>query len=177
MDRKVYIGDEIVSLIEYIDSQDDVDCYHCWQDEETQKGYNLKFTRSFEEWSANTSIKSRFIATIKRLSDDVSMGAIFLSPEGTSPDLAILIYKPYRGNGYGVRAFSLGIKHCFEAFSFDYITAGCYAHNIASMKMLQRCGFLPHPQGNQNEKHYRTGEDIVQLDFVTYKPFLAFGEK
>jgi len=168
MNRKKYIFDDTLSLSEYINSEDDLDCYRCWQDDETQSGYNHKLTRSFEEWAENTSIKSGFIATIKRLSDNASIGAIFLSPEDSSPDLAIMIYKPYRGNGYGTRAFLLGIKYCFEVLSLDYIYAGCYPHNISSMKMLQRCGFQPHSAGNQNEKHYLTGEDIIQLDFIKH---------
>jgi RimJ/RimL family protein N-acetyltransferase len=84
------------------------------------------------------------------------------------PDLAIIVFKPYRGKGYGTRAFSLGVKYCFDVLSLDYIFAGCYPHNISSMKMLQKCGFQPHPEGNQNEKHYLTGEDIIQLDFIKY---------
>lgn len=47
MNRKIYLSDEFVSLSEYIDSEDDLDCYNCWQDEDTQSGYNHKFTESF----------------------------------------------------------------------------------------------------------------------------------
>ena len=168
MERKVYLSDDVLSLSEYIEAKDDLDCYHCWQDEETQSGYNHKPIRSYKEWSENTTIKSRFIATIKRLSDNISIGAIFLSPEDTPPDLAIMVFKPYRGNGYGTRAFLLGVKYCFEVLLLDYVYAGCYPYNLSSMKMLQKCGFVPHPEGNVNEKHYRTGEDIIQLDFVIH---------
>jgi RimJ/RimL family protein N-acetyltransferase len=170
MERKVYLSDDVLSLSEYIESEDDLECYHCWQDEETQSGYNHKLTRSFEEWSAttNTTVRARFIATIIRLSDNTGIGTIFLSSEDTPPDLAIMIYRPYRGKGYGTRAFSLGIKYCFEVLSLEYIYAGCYPHNISSMKMLQKCGFQAHPEGNLKEKHYLTGEDITQLDFVKY---------
>ena len=64
--------------------------------------------------------------------------------------------------------FSLGVKYRFETLKLDKIFAGCYADNIASMKMLERCGFQPHPEGNQNEKQYLTGENIIQYDFVIY---------
>ncbi|MDR2559649.1 MAG: GNAT family N-acetyltransferase [Oscillospiraceae bacterium] len=170
MERKTYISDDVISLSEYIDSEDDLDCYRCWQDDETQSGYNHKLTRSFEEWQAttNTTVQARFVATIIRHSDNASIGSIFVSSEDTPSDLAIIIYKPYRGKGYGARAFSLGVKYCFEVLSLDYIHAGCYPHNISSVKMLRKCGFLPHPEGNQNEKHYLTGEDVIQLDFIKY---------
>lgn len=35
--------------------------------------------------------------------------------------------------------------------------------------MLKKCGFIPHPEGNQQEKHFLTGEDITQLDSVYEK--------
>lgn len=170
MDRKIYLSDNVISLAEYIESKDDLDCYNCWTDEETQSGYNHKLTKTFDEWSRETTIKSRFIATIIRLSDNACVGSIFLSPENTPHDLAIMIYTPYRKQGYGTRAFSLGIKYCFEVLKLDKIYAGCYTHNEISMRMLAKCGFQPHPKGNQEEKHYLTGKDITQLDFVKYNP-------
>ena len=166
MERKTYISDNLLSLSEYIDSEDDLDNYNCWQDDETKNGYNHNATETFEEWSRMQQTVPRFIATIVRLSDNVSIGSIFLSPENTPPDLAILIYKPFRKQGYGTRAFSLGIKYCFDVLHLGKIYAGCYPHNIGSMKMLEKCGFQPYPEGNRNEKHYLTGEDITQLDFV-----------
>ena len=168
MERRKYLSDEVLCLSEYIESEDDLECYGCWEDEETQSGYNHKFDSSFDEWSKNTPIKSRFIATIIRLCDNANIGAIFLSPEDTPPDLAIMIYKPYRGKGYGTRAFSLGAKYCFDVLLLERVYAGCYPDNNASLKMLNRCGFQPHPEGNCYEKHYITGEDIIQLDFVKY---------
>ncbi|MDR0288400.1 MAG: GNAT family N-acetyltransferase [Clostridiales bacterium] len=167
MKRRIYLSDEILNLSEYIETEDDLDCYNCWQDEETQSGYNHKSTETFEKFSKD-AIKSRFIATIIRQSDNASIGSIFISPEDTPPDLAIMIFKPYRGNGYGTRAFLLGVKYCFEVLSLDYVYAGCYPHNIPSMKMLQKCGFQPHPEGNKDEKHYLTGKDIIQLDFIKH---------
>jgi len=169
MPRQIYIADEILTLSEYIEAEDDLDCYNCWLDEDTQSGYNFKVTKTFEEWSKETSTKSRFIATIIRLSDNARIGSIFVSPEGTPPDLAIMIYKPYRNKSYGTRAFALGAKYCFDMLKFDYITAGCYPHNTASYKMLQKCGFQPHPEGNIDEKHYLTGEKIIQYDYIKYK--------
>lgn len=44
--------------------------------------------------------------------------------------------------------------------------AGLYPDNIVSRKMLERCGYVPFPDGNVAEKHYITGEDIVQLDYI-----------
>jgi RimJ/RimL family protein N-acetyltransferase len=172
MDRKIYVSDEVISLSEYIDALDDSDCYNCWQDKETQVGYNHKFTKTFDEYT-NGFTHSRFTATIIKTHDKTPVGSIFLSPENTLPDLAIFIYKPYWGKGFGTRAFMLGVRYCFEVLKLTCIYAGCYPHNTASMKMIQKCGFEPHPKGNQIEKHILTGEEIIQLDFVKHNLFTS----
>jgi RimJ/RimL family protein N-acetyltransferase len=54
----------------------------------------------------------------------------------------------------------------FDILKLNRIYAGSYPHNIASQKMLAKCGFKPHPEGNLEEKHYLTGEPIIQYDYV-----------
>lgn len=38
-----------------------------------------------------------------------------------------------------------------------------------SLKMLKKCGFVPHPEGNEEERHFESGEPVIQLDFVKYR--------
>ncbi len=168
MERKIYITDGVLSLAEYVDALDDRALYDCWLDEATQRGYNFKRDETFEEFSSSES-RCRFEATILRCSDGAAIGHISVSPENSPPDLAIMLYRPYRGQGYGTRAFSIAVRYCFETLQLDEIYAGCYASNEASRKMLAACGFQPHPEGNVAEKHYLTGEDIVQYDYVKYR--------
>lgn len=169
MDRKIWIANDILSLVEYMHPIDDVNDYECWQDKATQDGYNFKLEETLEEFRSRP-IKSRFIAIIRRNSDNACIGSVSVSPEGTLPDLAIMLYKPFRHQGYGTIAFSLAIKYCFNVLKIDQLHAGCYETNIVSQKMITRCGFQPYPQGNQLEKHYLTGEPIVQFDFVIMNP-------
>ncbi len=159
-------------MSEYIQAIDGIDFYNCWQEPETQKGYNFRRNEKLEEFN-NGSIKTRFIATIMRCSDSAGIGTIFVSPENSLPDLAIVIYAPYRQQGYGTIAFLLGTQYCFETLKLDQIYAGCYEDNLASKKMLEKCGFQPNPEGNQIEKHYLTGKNITQLDFTKYKSNLS----
>ncbi len=167
VNRKICITNDTLSLSEYIADLDDIDQYNCWLDLETQTGYNHMFTGTFEEFRKG-EIKSRFTATITRCADNACMGSVFVSPENGLPDLAIMMYKPYRNQGFGTMAFSLGVKYCFETLKLDKIFAGCYEDNVASMKMLKKCGFQSNSEGNQKEKHYLTGENIIQYDFVIY---------
>lgn len=169
MNRKVYIADHTLSLAERIPEIDDLPDYECWQDRATQDGYNFALTTPFDEWRA-LPVRSRFIAAIQRNADGVCIGQITVSPEGEPPDLAIMLYKPFRQQGYGTIAFSLGIKYCFEVLKIERLYAGCYETNTSSRKMLIKCGFQPNPQGDQLAKHYLTGEPITQFDFVRINP-------
>ena len=169
--RKIYISDGTVSLVEYIPAEDDPAGFENWQDEETKSGYNYILSDTFDEYSKR-EIKQRFFAAVM-LNGVGVIGAVGLSPDGSPPDLAIWIYKDYRGKGYGTRAFALGVRYCFETLKLEKIYAGCYPHNHASRKMIEKCGFLPHPSGNVHEKHYLAGEPLIQYDFVLYNPDLS----
>ena len=163
--RKIYIADEVISLSEYIESTDDLDCYNCWCEKKTQEDYNSKFTDTFEEFSSQP-INQRFLATIVNNVDDIPIGSIWVSPEGVEPDISLIIYKPYRGMGFESRALALGLKYWFEVLKMKFITAGCYPHDVVSMKILADCGFVRDQKNDSNEKHYLTGEDIIQYVYV-----------
>lgn len=162
--RTVYASDGVVALVEYRPEEDDRAEYECWMDAETQRGYNCIRRESFEEYVEREG-RARFNARICRVSDGALVGAIFLS-KSDPPDLAILVYAPYRGCGLGTRAFRLGADYCLGELRLERIYAGCYEGNLRSMRMLAACGFAPHPEGNSAEKHYLTGEPITQYDFV-----------
>lgn len=165
MTRNIYTTNAELSLAEYCPAIDDKLHYECWQDPATQDGYNYKMHDSFEEFCSRP-IRSRLLAVIIRNTDNTPLGIVSLSPEGSPPDLAIMLYKPYRGKGYGRNAFDLAAKYCMETFELECIYAGCYETNVISQKMLKSCGFIPFPEGDSHEKHYLTGEPITQHDYV-----------
>ncbi len=167
--RKVFIANDILSLVERNPEFDDINDYECWQDKATQDGFNFKHDMTLEAF-CNLPTRSRFIATIQRNSDSACIGSIFVSPEGNLPDLAIMVYEPFRHHGYGTIAFLLGIKYCFDVLKIDKLYAGCYETNIVSQKMLSKCGFQPNPPGDTREKHYLTGKPITQFDFLLSNP-------
>ena len=168
MERKIYISDDQLVLAEYHTALDAEANYNCWQDPDTQAGYNFKMDFTLDTFR-NRPIRSRFLAAIIRKIDNVVIGIVSLSPENTLPDLAIMIYPPYRQQGYGTKAFVLALNYCFRTFNLDQIHAGCYETNIASLKILTTCGFVPHLEGNVAEQHFESGEPITQLDFVKYR--------
>ena len=63
MKRKAYTTDGNINLSEYIEAIDDLDCYNCWCEKETQDDYNSKFTDTFESFSKQP-VNQRFLAVI-----------------------------------------------------------------------------------------------------------------
>ena len=165
MNRSIYISNDILSLVEYQKS-DDCALYDNWQDPETQRGYNGIYFTSFEEYEKKDSLRSRFFAMIRLNDTNETIGAVSVSPPETVLDLAIWIFKPYRRQGYGSSAFALTTKYAIDKLKITELHTGAYPDNIDSQKMLEKCGYIPYPAGNIPEKHYITGADIIQMDYI-----------
>jgi len=165
MNRKIYTSNEILSFVEYQKS-DDRALYENWQDPEMQRGYNGIYFTSFEEFEKRDSLRGRFFAMIRLNSTNEIIGSVGISPPETEPDLAIWIFGPYRRQGYGTSAFALATKYAMDELNIPELHAGAYPDNIGSQKMLKKCGYIPYPAGNIPEKHYITGEDIIQMDYI-----------
>ena len=168
---KKYISNEILCLNETRDA-DYPALYESWRDDDVILGYNYRQTRTFDEYVEHCRNNTYWNAVIARVSDGVLIGRIGLGAgfADDGPDLSITIFKQYRGQGYGTTAFALAVRYCFEVLKLDKVYAGCYADNAASRKTLETCGFEPHPEGNDMDKHILTGENRMQYDFVIMNP-------
>ncbi|MCL2447179.1 MAG: 3-dehydroquinate synthase [Oscillospiraceae bacterium] len=181
MSRALYCANETVSLVEY-QPCDDRALYDCWFDPQTKQGYNgWTPAASFEEFQQNNQQRHEdfingesealLFAMIQCNATGEVVGAVSIAP-GTppefEPDLSIRIFAPYRRQGFGTLAFALAVKYATETLKIAELHAGAYPDNIGSKKMLTRCGFVPLAQCPA-EKHYLTGEDVFQMDYI-YKP-------
>ena len=161
--RRVYIANEAVSLVEYRPC-DDRSLYDCWLDPETKKGYNgFMPAGSFEEFQRRTEPRQLFSAIIQCNRTGELVGALGITQ--AEADLSIRVFAPYRRQGYGTSAFALAAKYAMEVLHMKELHAGAYPDNIGSRKMLERCGFVPLAPCPP-EKHYLTGEDVVQMDYI-----------
>ena len=109
MERKIYISNNVISLAEYLRDIDDPASYENWLDPLTQAGYNYQINIPYEEYHRKV-FRHRFHAVVLRNSDNAVMGSVSVSPEPSLPDLAINLYRPYRGQGIGTTAFALAVK-------------------------------------------------------------------
>jgi ribosomal-protein-alanine N-acetyltransferase len=59
-------------------------------------------------------------------------------------ELGYWIGKPYWGRGYATEAVRALIAHAFDADGFAYVTAGHFADNPASARVIRKLGFADH---------------------------------
>jgi ribosomal-protein-alanine N-acetyltransferase len=57
-------------------------------------------------------------------------------------ELGYWIGKPYWGQGYATEAVMTLVAHAFDVDGFDYVTAGHFADNPASARVLRKLGFV-----------------------------------
>jgi ribosomal-protein-alanine N-acetyltransferase len=166
-DRAVYISNDVLSLVAY-DPCDARALYESWLDPEVQQGFNGVYVTSFDEFTGQKKIdgRTRFTAMIRLDKTGEIIGTVGISPPEDEADLTIRVFKPYRRQGYGTAAFALASKYIVETLKITELHAGAYPDNIGSIKMLERCGYIPNPAGNVPSKHFITGEDIIQLDYM-----------
>lgn len=160
----ILFEDDDIALTQYT-HDDDIDMYECWNDIDTQHGYNVVFTDSFDEFIKFDIEKFRFWVTVIDKRRNEKVGTLRLGLDKICPDLAIWIYPQYRNIGYGTRSFRLALKFIFQNYRYKEISAGCYSDNTYSMKMLIKVGFDRYPDGDAVETNCFTGESIVQKEF------------
>ncbi len=169
--KMIYIENNKISLIRY-SHEDDKDMYDCWNDIETQKGYNAIIDESFEEFCDFNIDKYRFWVTIISKEKRCSIGTVRLCSDIINPDLSIWVYKPYRCKGYGTEAFHLSMEFCFTNYRLSEIVAGCYEDNLKSIRMLRTLGFSRNEKNDLVEKNIFTGKITKQLAFrITYDDY------
>ncbi|NLD87813.1 MAG: GNAT family N-acetyltransferase [Clostridiales bacterium] len=158
------IENDLIGLSPYTHA-DDADMFACWQNIDTQKGYNGIFNQTFNEFKEFNIEQFTFWVTVTDKKTSKKVGVLRLGLDEICPDLAIWIYPRYRNRGYGTQSFALALKYIFEHFPYSEISAGCFEDNISSIKMLTKIGFVRYPDGDVAEKSCFTGETIRQLEF------------
>lgn len=154
-----------LGLLQYT-HDDDVDMHRCWQDIDTQKGYNGAYYESLESYAAGINIERfKFWVTVVDKATGSKVGSLRLGLDEECPDLAIWIYPEYRNMGYGLKSFRLALGCVFETCGLNEVYAGCFEDNKYSLAILQKLGFERHPEGDDVEQHFLTGKNTTMFDY------------
>ena len=80
-----------------------------------------------------------------RMSDNALVGGVTLSNirygASRSAQLGYWVGAPYVRRGYATAAVNALAAHAFETIDLNRLVAACQPENIASQKLLERCGF------------------------------------
>ncbi len=58
-----------------------------------------------------------------------------------SAELGYWLAEPFWGRGIATKAVNLMLEHGFATLQLNRIYAGVFEHNLASMRVLEKCGF------------------------------------
>ena len=64
-------------------------------------------------------------------------------PELSETEVGYLLDKPFWGKGYATEATRASLQLGFEKFDLDHIIALVHPQNTASLRVIQKCGFVP----------------------------------
>ncbi len=149
--------------------------YQIWRDEEVQQGFNAPLPwPTFESWLAFWSAPERpprrYVGTILRLPEEKPVGFVSLAPAGREPDLAIVLEAGSRGRGLGTEAMRFAADHVVRAFGLPYVVAGAFEHNRASLRMLEKAGFVRAPEEDVTEENRFGPGEVRQLGWRRDRP-------
>ena len=78
-------------------------------------------------------------------------------PTRTQADLGYVFDPAYGGNGYATEAVSAMVAHAFDQLGVRRITAGCFADNRASVRILEKLGMRREQHGVGDSWHAELG--------------------
>lgn len=78
-------------------------------------------------------------------------------PPRTEADVGYIFDPAYGGLGYATEAVTAMVAHAFDRLSVRRITAGCFADNLASVRILEKVGMRREQHGVGDSWHAELG--------------------
>ena len=85
-------------------------------------------------------------------------------PKRTEASLGYIFDPAYGGRGYATEAVTAMLDHAFDRLGVRRITAGCYAGNLASVRLLEKVGMRREQHGIGDSWH----DELGWVDGYTY---------
>ncbi|WP_350335556.1 GNAT family N-acetyltransferase [Coralliovum pocilloporae] len=116
---------------------------------------------------------------IRLKEDQTVIGAISVirSEDGGTPELGYWLGEPYWDQGFGTEAAHAIIDHAFETTEMEALTICCRVSNVASRRVVEKCGFQYAGTGMIKSRFY-TGMipvDRFRLDRKIWQSLKAWG--
>lgn len=150
------------------------------------EGMRFRNAPEVTRWLINTTVTGQELEESIRDRDDAVdhtkavllegrlIGTVFLEiedglgqpgkPTGTEAHLGYLFDPAYGGQGYASEAAQTVLDHAFADLGVRRLTAGCFADNLASVRILEKLGMRREQHGIQDSWH----ADLGWIDGYTY---------
>jgi RimJ/RimL family protein N-acetyltransferase len=92
-------------------------------------------------WISGVHVRSSKQSFLMLRDDDVVGACGFDLREGSDPEIGYWLGLPFWGNGYAVEAVRALIDHAFMTCGHEALVAGARVSNLASRRLLEKCGF------------------------------------
>ncbi len=110
---------------------------HCYQDSVD----NLNFAIAESQRQPRTKV---FLVIADKTTDQYMGGigyeVVYSCPAGKQVDIGYFLYPQYQGNGYATEALRLLIGFAFQKDGVYRINGTCITKNVASARLMERCG-------------------------------------
>jgi RimJ/RimL family protein N-acetyltransferase len=96
----------------------------------------------------------------------------------TTPEIGYWAGEPFWGRGYGTEAVRAMIDHAFTATDLEALSASCRVTNVASRRVLEKCGFQWTGAGLCRVRALRSSvpSDRFRLERRTWAALRAWGK-
>jgi RimJ/RimL family protein N-acetyltransferase len=92
------------------------------------------------EWIAERDSESSVL--IAKISSNSPVGLLILYPYGQQVRIGYLLSEDHWGKGFATELLSGFIDWCTKSKVFDEVIAGVASSNVASIRVLEKCGFV-----------------------------------
>lgn len=121
--------------------------------------------KQLQAWSADrggasdhgkaVELDGRLIGTVSlQLADGFGQPGM---PKGTEAEVGYVFDPAFGGHGYALEAVQAMVDHAFGTLGVRRLTAGCFADNAASVRLLEKLGMRREQHGLQDSWHAELG--------------------
>ena len=135
-----------------------------------------------EEWKQDHPRNFEMAVILKDGGKPIGRAHYHLQEENESAMIGGMLLKPWWGNGLAGEMVLAMINYCFEVLKLHRVVGLCHPDNVASWKMMERCGMRREAHFLQNVRYVKNGKErwedelsyaILRDEFSGERPFRA----
>jgi RimJ/RimL family protein N-acetyltransferase len=100
-----------------------------------------------------------------RIEDPWAQREVRAEAAGTQAELGWVLHRDHVGHGYATEALEAVLEICFQQLGLRRVTAGCFAGNMASWKLMERVGMRREVHAVRDALH-RSGEWMDSFQYA-----------